>query len=136
MFDRTIRHQDSNLKIPIRPVACRATSSLSNQRKVFRVNSLVDQFLGWFGSWFVSKNSIILFRPKKLSAGDLPGKAPDVADSLRYCQIPFAAPQRVFRLLSFLDIRGRAIPFGHLTLYIPERVKPEQKPPVLPILSE
>src|SRR5882724_10996800 len=77
-----------------------------------------------------SKN---LLRPEKFSGGNIPAETARTAQSLCFCQIGLASPQRSLSLLAVLDVGRRSIPLDDISELVPQRHYAQQEPPIFPV---
>src|SRR5262249_4772939 len=108
-----------------------------------RMGSLDNQFDRDLSIRIELKYSKSFVGPIDLSGGNIPSKAPGMADLLRFLKVRFAALQFAgllnnvrFGAFSVFDVECSYIPAIDFSLGIEQRVVADQEPPIFPVLPE
>src|SRR6266516_4184225 len=84
--------------------------------------------------WIEAPNPISFFRPVvQFPSGRIVGRGARVAQSLRFGQISFAAPDGFFRNFALFDFYTRAIPFDDLSRFVAQWFFTMKEPAIFPV---
>src|SRR6266403_4226665 len=130
VLDRTVRHQQTMLKIQIRPSLSRAVECLLHEISVVGMNSMHYQLQCRLNRSITLKDLVGFLRPEDFSTRNVPAETACMAQFLRLRQVSFAPPQLFFSPPPLVNVRKQVIPTDNATFSVTQRQATRMKPPV------